>query len=300
MEARDTQHRGLERAATVSRAAADLSTFTAEWLRLRESADALARSPRITARVGDWARRKCAAQNCALRIVDLGCGTGSNFRYLAPRLPIGQRWLLVDQDPTLLREAERRAAGRLALGGSSILGVDTRQADLATADLAEIVGDADLVAASAFFDLVSAAWAERLLAVARRAGNAMLVVLSYDGRLDFSPPDPFDRNVRHLFNRHQRSDKGFGPALGDQASVWLARAAAASGGYVYQDPSDWSLGQPQLALQEALVVDFAAAAAETDPDASPSIAAWRQRRMDAAQQGSARIVVGHQDLFLTW
>lgn len=290
----------MERPPIAGRAATGLSTFTAEWLRLRESSDALARSPRITARVGDWARRKCAAQSRALRIVDLGCGTGSNFRYLAPRLPIGQRWLLVDHDPALLREAERRAAGRLALGGSSILAVDTRHADLATADLAEIVGEADLVTASAFFDLVSAAWAERLIDATRRAGNAMLVVLSYDGRIEWSPADPFDRNIRHLLNRHQRGDKGFGPALGDQASVWLARAAGTSGGYVYQDPSDWVLGQPQLALQDALLVDFASAAAETDPDASPNIAAWRQRRMEATQQGTAGITVGHQDLFLTW
>ncbi len=278
----------------------DVRTFSADWLRLREGSDALARSPRITARVGDWARRTCAATERALRIVDLGCGTGSNFRYLAPRLPIGQRWLLVDHDPVLLREAERRAAGRLALGGSAILAVETRLADLATCDLAEIIAGADLITASALFDLVSAAWAERLLAAVGRTGRALLAVLSYDGRIEWSPPDPFDRNMRHLVNRHQRTDKGFGPALGDQASTWLARAAAGGGAYVYQDPSNWDLGLPQLAMQEALFATWAAAAGAIEPEAFAEIEAWWQRRMAAARHEAAHLLVGHQDLLLTW
>src|SRR3954470_13274357 len=37
-----------------------------------------------------------------LDILDVGCGTGANTRYLMDRLPSSQRWLLVDNDEALL------------------------------------------------------------------------------------------------------------------------------------------------------------------------------------------------------
>ncbi len=38
----------------------------------------------------------------SLQAVDLGTGTGSNIRYLASRLGGEQRWVAVDNDPTLI------------------------------------------------------------------------------------------------------------------------------------------------------------------------------------------------------
>ncbi len=39
------------------------------------------------------------------RIIDLACGTGSNFRYLNPKLGARQRWLCIDYDPEVLARA---------------------------------------------------------------------------------------------------------------------------------------------------------------------------------------------------
>ena len=54
-----------------------------------------------------------------LVIRDLGCGTGSLGRWLAPRLPVPQTWILTDRDHDLLeiaadsvREAHARVPGR--------------------------------------------------------------------------------------------------------------------------------------------------------------------------------------------
>src|SRR5438874_8082377 len=66
--------------------------FSAGWLALREAADHAARSDRLARAAAGAIRGRTP-----VRIVDLGCGTGSNLRYLAPRLPPPQRWLLVDR-----------------------------------------------------------------------------------------------------------------------------------------------------------------------------------------------------------
>ena len=67
-----------------------------DWLALREPADA-APGPR------SWSTscgRGCPPTG--LVVHDLGGGTGSMARWLAPRLPGAQRWVLHDRDADLL------------------------------------------------------------------------------------------------------------------------------------------------------------------------------------------------------
>ena len=82
-----------------------VSRFDERWLALREPCDHAARS-------GALAARFVEAVGPSPRLVDLGAGTGSNLRYLAPRLPTAQRWLLVDHDPALLRQARAGPVAR--------------------------------------------------------------------------------------------------------------------------------------------------------------------------------------------
>ena len=75
---------------------------TPDWLALREPADAAARDPELAALAARPARRPGARWS----IRDLGCGTGSLGRWLAPQLPGPQHWILHDRDTALLARAE--------------------------------------------------------------------------------------------------------------------------------------------------------------------------------------------------
>ena len=66
-----------------------------EWLVLREPADAAARSTEL-------ADRLARHVSGPLVIHDLGGGSGSMGRWLAPRLPGPQHWVIHDRDPDLL------------------------------------------------------------------------------------------------------------------------------------------------------------------------------------------------------
>ena len=68
-----------------------------QWLRLREPADAAARSERLTHVIADT-----LPAGAPLCVLDLATGRGSNVRYLAGRLPSPQRWLAVDRSAALL------------------------------------------------------------------------------------------------------------------------------------------------------------------------------------------------------
>ena len=62
----------------------------------------------------------------------------------------------------------------------------------------------------------------------------MLFALNYDGRIKCAPGDPDDAAIVALVNRHQRTDKGFGPALGPDAPGLAERCFATLG---YRDCS---------------------------------------------------------------
>jgi SAM-dependent methyltransferase len=77
--------------------------FDADWLALREPFDHAARSLHL-------AQRLAERLPVRPRLVDLGAGTGSMFRFLAPIIGRGQDWTLVDADAALLDDAFGRTA----------------------------------------------------------------------------------------------------------------------------------------------------------------------------------------------
>lgn len=263
-----------------------MESFSAEWLALREPVDHAARSDRLVELV---AARFAAIPS--VHVLDLGSGTGSNARYTAPRFPRPQRWTLVDHDALLLAEAVRRRPH--TLNGDDI--------DVATVDLAGRVdprffeGRA-LVTASALLDLVSDAWLRNVAAHCVAVGAVVLFALSYNGVIESSPMDADDETIRTLVNRHQRSDKGFGPALGPDAAAVTAKIFERRGYHVERARSDWLLGEAELELQQQLIAGWARAATEMEPSHAFAIAAWQGRRVEHLHAGRSRVVVGHEDL----
>ena len=89
--------------------AAPSARATPQWLALREPADAAARAPDLV----ELVRRQLPSDG-TLVVHDLGCGSGSMGRWLAPQLAGPQHWVLYDRDAQLLDRAAadppRRAA----------------------------------------------------------------------------------------------------------------------------------------------------------------------------------------------
>ena len=268
-----------------------MESFSADWLTLREPADHAAR---VEALVSTLAAR-LAVPGTSMRGVDLAAGTGSNVRYLLPRLATLTHWTLVDHDAALLAEAARRLAHPEGHGRAFA----TAPADLN--DLAALpIDGAALVTASALLDLVSADWMRAFARRCREAGVHVLCTLSYDGRLTCDPADALDARVRELVNSHQRSDKGFGPALGPDATDAAATAFRAEGFEVTVAASDWVLDGSDAELQRQLIEGWAGAARDMAPDEAGAIDGWRDRRLAAVAAGTSRVRVGHRDLLACW
>ncbi|HKX09216.1 MAG TPA: class I SAM-dependent methyltransferase, partial [Stellaceae bacterium] len=241
-------------------------------------------------------------------VVDLGAGSGANFRALAPLIPGDQDWRLVDHDLALLahQAAEiaqwARGQGWRVTHGSSIVTVATGSAqwrahsvalDLAR-DLAGLPLSVHGVTCAALLDLVSASWLEQLADRITAARAPFLAALNVDGRRDWLPSHPDDPAVARAFARHQHGDKGFGPALGINAVAESEVLFKARGYRVSSAAGAWRLGADDGAMLAGLIDGTAAAAADADP--ALTVARWRDDRHQALRQGTITLTVGHVDI----
>lgn len=265
-------------------------TAFAAWLRLREPADAMARATEVLEPV----RRRLGAGPTVIH--DLGAGTGSMARWLAPRLPGAQHWILYDRDPALLARARARTAGLTAADGAPVT-VATRRADVTRLTAADLAG-ATLVTASALLDLLTAEEVERVVAAC--VGRPALLTLTVVGRVELTPPDPLDDEVARAFNDHQRRTVAGRTLLGPDALDACAAAFARHGGAVTVRPSPWRLGPRETELAAEWFTGWLDAARAQRPDLAGPASAYGRRRLAQARTGRLGVLVDHRDLFVDW
>ena len=261
---------------------------TPSWLALREPADAAARARDLV----DELRGDLSADR-PLVVHDLGCGTGSMLRWLAPQLPTPQRWVCHDLDADLLALVARgpdRAAGT-----SAAVSVAVRQQDVTRLEPGECA-DAAVVTTSALLDLLTAEELGRVVAACVQPGCPVLLSLSVTGRVELSPAHPLDAAVADAFNAHQRRITDRGRLLGPDGVDAAVRALRDAGYQVLTRASDWRLGAAETELTAAWFTGWLAAAGEQRPELAPELREYRRQRLADAAAGRLRVVVGHRDL----
>lgn len=287
-----------------------MTGFSADWLRQREPFDIASRSQALAAGFRTALLRPRPSHS-ALRIMDLACGSGANFRALAPVLQVDQEWLMVDHDPLLLaaqhteiaRWAARHGwpcqdqAGALSIHvGPTRWLVRCQQLDLAR-DLEKLdLASCDGLVTTAFLDLVSAAWLDRLSTLMTQSRRPMLATLTVDGRRTWSPGRSADRLIADAFLSHQGGDKGFGPSLGVEATSHLAANLAKAGYQVSTLASDWTIAPEHREMLLAMAKEAAAVGIEANPANAHVVSDWLAHRLTDAQQGLLSLNVGHLDL----
>ena len=256
-----------------------MTRVSPEWLALREPADAAARAAQLVEPV-----RRHLAGTSPVVVHDLGSGTGSMARWLAPLLPGPQHWVLYDRDPDLL--------ARATVDGAT---VETRERDITRLTPADLAG-ASLVTASALLDMLTAEEIERVVAACAGAGCPTLLTISVIGRVELRPADPLDAELADAFNAHQRRTTGGRRLLGPDAVEATAGAFHRRGIGVRTAPSPWRLGPDEAALTAEWFTGWVDAACEQRPDLAGRVAGYAARRRAQIGAGDLRVVVHHIDL----
>ena len=174
----------------------------ARWLELRVQADNAAREataatllPRL---VHDLATR--GAGDSGVDVIDLGSGTGANQRWLTPRLPFRQNWLLIDQDQALQHHTPVAPRTQLLTADVGIL-----------TSVLDRRSSAQLVTCSALLDVLTFDQLDAISSALAAALQPALFSLTVTGAMELSPAHSLDSHLIRAFNDHQRRDGRAGP-----------------------------------------------------------------------------------------
>ena len=262
-----------------------ISTTAPDWLALRAGADAAARSQVLAAALAR------AIPAGPVVVHDLGAGTGAMPRWLAPRLPGPQRWVLHDGDAGIL--------SHLDLHGVADRDGWPVAAAVRVGELAALPEDAfrgaTAVTASALLDVVTREEAARIVAACVRAGAPALFSLTVTGSVRISGPARSDvRALGAAFDDHQRRTVDGRTMLGPDAVSVVAAGFTAAGWRVRTAATPWRLSTGGLLT--AWLDGWIGAALEQRPELADVADRHRARWEALAAAGRLRAVVQHEDL----
>ena len=160
----------------------------------------------------------------SLKIVDLGAGTGANCIYFAERLTTSQKWILIEQDSKLCREAHQRISTHFQQNGWSCVEDDARVfarkggrqvhveiINQSFFDLESIITPqkVDLVMAAAVFDLLQEEEFRQLANAIFNCAPALFTTMNYT-TMKFIPEAENDDYYIRLYEAHMQRNGGMG------------------------------------------------------------------------------------------
>jgi hypothetical protein len=258
------------------------------WLVLREPADAAARSAELAERL-----RQYLTTAGRLVIHDLGGGSGAMGRWLAPRLPGPQHWVVHDRDADLLKLAAADVPGPAADGAA--VTVEARRSDITRLAPGDLAG-ASLIVASALLDMLTADELVGMLGAC--AGRPVLLALTVLGRVTLLPADPLDARMAAAFNAHQRRATTAGRRLGPDAVAAAVDELRGTGAEVLVRSSPWRLDAAHPGLEAEWLGGWVGAACEQEPALAAEAGAYRDRRLAQAAAGELAVTVAHADVLV--
>jgi hypothetical protein len=262
-----------------------------DWLALREQADAAARSQVLVQELR--AALIAPRDGSVLRVHDLASGTGSMARWLAPRLPGHQLWLLHDLDDDLLAVAGSHPPGT-SLDGEPVT-FESRRTDVMGLR-AEDLGGADLVTASGLLDMMIERELTDLVTACVAARCPVLICLSVIGEVTLLPSDRLDHRIADAFDAHQRRTLERGTLLGPDAVSFVADAFKTHGFQVRLEPTPWCLGAADAQLTAEWFEGWLGAALDQESELAKESHRYGAERRAQARKGSLTVTVGHVDL----
>ncbi len=266
-----------------------LPQVSPDWLLLRAEVDDRSRSSEL-------AKAAAAVLPTGRQVVhDLGSGSGAMMRWLAPRLPGPQRWVLHDADAGILEHRDHAPAaddsGRPVVCRTSVEELD----DLDTSVLAE----ATLVVASALLDVITAEEAAIIVDTCVALGAPALFSLTVAGRVEFEPSDEADQLFMAAFNAHQRRVVDGRALLGPTAVGVVTDLFTAAGWQVRTAGTPWVLTPTDGELIREWLDGWLSAALQQAPQLAGLADEYRARRRDQLAAGELRVSVHHEDV-LAW
>lgn len=278
------------------------------WLSYRFACDAEARNQGIERKFLEF-----FAHMHQLHLVDVGAGTGANFRYYFDRIKQNQEWTFIEQDPHLIRTSHI-CLEKFAIDHDYDFQQNDNTVTIATGEkkahikiiqgsldhLEELTNlqKTDVVTANAVFDLVSYDQFDAFVGKLKKNNVCLLSTLNYY-ETSFIPFSESDGRFLRLYHMHMRRPQSFGIAMGPDCCEEMLDLLHEHGMLIEQECSQWHITRRNTTMQHFLLhfIENAIHELNLAECEQQAFNEWIKEKKEISHRRDLEIYVDHSDIF---
>ena len=158
-----------------------------------------------------------------------------------------------------------------------------------------------VISYSAVLDLMSKS---SIIKALKRANdiNVIYFSLCFNGMVKWTPSNIFDKYILSFFNNHQRTDKGFGSALGFKSIDFVKRCAVKKDMNIIIKNSPWIINNKSnkdKTFMNRYLLDVKKALFHMEGIDKDILRKWFNEKKNDIENKSIKLYVGHQDILIS-
>ena len=283
--------------------------FSKSWINMRVDYDNISRSTVLVDHINKL------SQEDDIDLIDLYCGSGNFLIWSLHKNILFNNCILVDHDIKLLKSIKSNL--RTHLRPMYSIQSNTNNLDLLIKRNSETLssvsikkndcdgyryssGKFHVISYSAALDIMSKPSISSALKRIKK-NNILYFSLCFNGQVRWTPTNTFDKYILTFFNNHQRSDKGFGKALGSKSIEFLKQKADKLNLSVTIKDSPWiikNISNKDKVFMKRYLLDIKKSLFHMEGIDKNILRKWYQDKKFEIDNIKIQLYVGHNDILL--
>ena len=248
-------------------------------------------------------------------LIDFCCGTGSFLMWALNKNISFQNCILVDYDIKLLKSIKSNL--RTHLKSKYTVQSNTNNLNLLIKKNSKTISSVSIekydcdeyshnnkalhvISYSAALDLMSKSSIDIALKKIKK-NNIFYFSLCFNGLVKWTPTNTFDKYILAFFNNHQRSDKGFGNALGHKSIEYLRKKAGKLNLNITVADSPWIIknkSEKDTVFMKRYLLDIRKSLFHMEGIDKNILRKWYEDKKYDLENKKIKLYVGHNDILL--
>ena len=283
--------------------------FSKSWINMRVDYDNISRSTVLVDHLNKL------SEEHDIDLIDLYCGSGNFFIWSLNKNILFKNCTLVDHDIKLLKSIKSNLRANLRpmysiQSNTNNLDLLIKKNSKTLSSLSIQKNDCDdyryssqkyhVISYSAALDIMSRSSIDSALKRIKK-NNILYFSLCFNGQVRWTPTNAFDKYILTFFNNHQRSDKGFGKALGYKSIEFIRQKADKLNLNVTIKDSPWiiknKLDKDKVFMKRYLI-DIKKSLFHMEGIDRDILRKWYQDKKSEIDNKNIQLFVGHNDILL--
>ena len=283
--------------------------FSKSWINMRVDYDNISRSTVLVDHINKL------SQEDDIDLIDLYCGSGNFLIWSLDKNILFNNCILVDHDIKLLKSIKSNLRTHLRpmyniQSNTNNLDFLLKKNSKTLSTISIKKNDCDsyiysseryhVISYSAALDIMPKPSIVNALKRIKK-NNILYLSLCFNGQVRWTPTNTFDKYILTFFNNHQRSDKGFGKALGSKSIEFIKQKADKLNLNITVKNSPWIIKnkfEKDKVFMKRYLLDIKKSLLHMEGIDKDILRKWYQDKKSEIDNKKIQLYVGHNDILL--